>query len=86
MHVIVNGWLGGRVLLLGGFAAEGRKWAFAVGMAAYVIDAALVVAAGDYLSAAFHAGMLYLIYLGFATLGQASSSEPSDFASSAHAG
>ena len=86
MQLIVSGWLAGGFLFLGCFAAEGRKWAFAVGMAAYAVDGALLVAAGDYLSAAFHACMWYAIYRGFAALGQPASSKPSDVASAAHAG
>lgn len=84
-HVIVNCWLAGGFLLLGFCAAEGRKWAFEVGMAAYAVDGALLIAAGDYLSAALHAGILYAIYRGFIGLSQPSSSEPSGAASAAHA-
>jgi len=86
MQVIVSGWFAAGLLFIGYCAAEGQKWAFAVGMAAYAVDGALLVALGDYLSAIVHAVMLYLIYRGFADLGQSASSEPSDAAAAAHAG
>jgi hypothetical protein len=86
MQVIVSGWMSAGFLFLGYCAAEGRKWAFAVGMAAYAVDGALAVAAGDYLGAVFHVGMLYAISRGFAALGRPSGSEPSDVASAGLAG
>jgi hypothetical protein len=85
-RLIVSGWMAGGFLILGFCAAEGRKWAFAVGLLVYAVDGALLVAAGDYLSAAFHTCMLFGIYRGFATLGQSSKSEPCESASAAHAG
>jgi hypothetical protein len=84
-RVIVNGWMAGVFLIFGFCAAEGRKWAFVVGMLAYAGDGALLVAAGDYFSAAVHAGMLLAIYRGFAALGQSQGSEPGEVASAAHA-
>lgn len=86
MPAIVSFWVAGGFLLLGYLALEGRKWAFAAGMAAYAVDAALMVAVGDYLGAVFHGLMLYGIYRGFVALGQSSSAGPSEVASAAHAG
>jgi len=85
MHVIVNGWVAGALLFTGYFAIEGQKAAFAVGMAAYAVDAALLVAAHDYVSVAFHALMLVAIFRGFTAFGQ-SGSQPSNSTSVAHAG
>jgi hypothetical protein len=85
-HVIVSGWMSAGFLFLGYCAAEGRKWAFAVGMTAYAVDGALAVAAGDYMNAVFHVGMLYAISRGFAALDRPSGSEPSDVASAGLAG
>jgi hypothetical protein len=86
MQVIVSFWVAAGFLLIGYLASEGRKLAFAAGMAVYAADGALMVAAGDYLGAVFHALMLYGIYRGFTALGQWSNSEPSKAASAGHAG
>jgi hypothetical protein len=85
LQAIVSFWLAGGLLLIGHLAAGGRKQAFAVGMAAYAVDGALMVAAGDYLGAIFHGLMLYGIYRGFAALGQSLSAKPSGVASAANA-
>jgi hypothetical protein len=86
MQVIVSGWFAAGLLFLGYCAAEGQKWAFVAGMAVYAVDGALLIGSGDYLSAVVHAVLLYLIYRGFAALGQSASAEPTDAASAAHAG
>ncbi len=64
---------------------QGRKWAFAVGMLAYAVDGALLVAAGDYVSAALHAGILFAIYRRFAALGESAGSESREIAAAASA-
>jgi hypothetical protein len=43
VHVIVNGWIAAGFLFLAYCAAEGQKWAFAVGTAAYALDAAMLL-------------------------------------------
>jgi hypothetical protein len=86
MRVIVNGWVAGAFLLLGYCAAEGKQWAFLVGMAAYTVDGAMCVAIGDYPSAVFHALMVAAIYLRFAAMRKSSSTKPSDAALAARAG
>jgi hypothetical protein len=68
IHLVLNGWLAAGLILVGYCAAEGHKWAFAVGLTAFFIDGALLVAAGDYLGAAFHLPVLYGVYLGLAAL------------------
>jgi len=80
MQVIVSGCLAVGFLSLSYFAAKRQRWAFGVGMVAYAIDWALMVAASEYLGAVFHALMLYGIYCGFAALGQSSNSKPPEFA------
>jgi hypothetical protein len=72
IHLLVNGGLAAVLLIVGSCAAEGHKWAFVVGMVAFFIDGALLVAAGDYLGAAFHIPILYGIYLGLDALTQPS--------------
>jgi hypothetical protein len=86
VQVIASGWLAAGFLALGYYAVKGEEWAFAVGMAAYAVDGALMVASGDFVAAAFHALALYAIYRGVAALGQPSSSKPSRVVSAAHAG
>jgi len=86
VHVIVSCWLAAGFLSLGYYAAKGQEWAYAVGMAAYVVDGALMVAVGNSTGAVFHALVLYAIYRGFAALGQPSGSRHSEVASAAHAG
>lgn len=86
VQVIVSFCLAGGFVALGYFAAEGRKWAFKLGMAAYAVDGALMVAANEYLGWVFHVLMLYAIYRGVAALDQPSSSKPSEVSSAAHAG
>ncbi len=77
--------MAGGFLLLGFCAAERRKWAFGVGMLLYAVDGALLVAVGDYFSAAFHAGILFAIFRGFTALGQSAGSDACTVASAAHA-
>lgn len=86
VQAIVSFWVAGGFLLLGCLALEGRRWAFAAGMAAYAVDAALMVAVGEYLGAIFHGLMLYGMYRGLVALSQSSSVERSESASVAHVG
>ncbi len=86
MYAIVNSWAAVGFLLLGYSATQGRKWAFAVGIAAYAIDGTLLIANGEYVSVAFHVVILYLIYRGFAALAKHQAHRQSDAASAAHGG
>jgi hypothetical protein len=73
LHVMVNGWLG-TVLLFAGFCAlEGRRGAFALGLAILACDSVLLIVAQDYLSILFHAFVLYQLYRGFAAANQPAS-------------
>ncbi len=86
LQIIVDGWVTVGFLYCGYCALEGRKWAFLLGMAAYAVDSAMLAAAGNYLSFAFHAIIFAAIFRGFAALRRVASSEPSNAAASAHAG
>jgi hypothetical protein len=86
MQAIVSFWVAGGFLFLGYLALKGRKWAFAAGMAAYEVDAVMMVAVGDYLGAVFHGLMLYGMYRGLVALGQSRIVERPERASAAHAG
>lgn len=68
LHVLANGWAAVPFLLFGFCALEGRKWAFAVGLAAYAFDAALLAVAHDYFSIPFHAFVFLSIYRGLSAL------------------
>ncbi len=55
----------GFYVLYGLFARKGAKWAFITGMVFYALDAVLLLAFKDWLSAAFHAYALFRIFQGF---------------------
>lgn len=48
----------------GSQARKGARWAFIVGMIFYLIDGILFIVFQDYLSAAFHAYVLYRLFMG----------------------
>jgi hypothetical protein len=52
-------------VLLGVLARRGRRWAFAAGMGAYAVDAALVLAAAQMVGLALHLVVLGLLGAGF---------------------
>ena len=56
--------IAGVFALLGLFASRLQMWAFIVGMVLYALDGGLAVLFGDFLSAAFHAFALVMIFLG----------------------
>jgi hypothetical protein len=54
-----------------GFGLLARRmllWPFVVGMVVYLLDGGLLLAVGEYFSAAFHAYALYAIFVGFNAL------------------
>ncbi len=55
----------GFYVLYGLFARKGARWAFVVGSVFYLLDGLLLVAAKDWLAAAFHAYALFRIFQGF---------------------
>jgi hypothetical protein len=52
--------------MFGYFGRKMQLWAFVVGGALYLLDAGILVAFADYFGAAFHAYVLYRLYLGLA--------------------
>ena len=64
LDLIINGFVAGLFVIFWRFARKSEQWAFVVGMAIYVLDAALVFYFKDILAAAFHAYALYRIYTG----------------------
>jgi hypothetical protein len=70
LDLIINGFVAGVFFLFGYFGKQAHKWAFLVGMTFYALDGGLALLAGDILSAGFHAYALFMIYRGFAAIGQ----------------
>lgn len=58
---------------IGHVAAQGKAWAFYVGLVVYVIDALLFVYVEDWMSVAFHALAIFFIVKGVMRLRQAAS-------------
>ena len=52
------GWVGHR-------AANGRKWAFVLGMVVYGIDGAIFLVIQDWIGVGFHAFALFMIFRGY---------------------
>ena len=52
------GWIGHR-------AANGRKWAFVLGMVVYGIDGAIFLVVQDWIGVGFHAFALFMIFRGY---------------------
>jgi len=55
-------------VLFGYFARRERRWAYLAGFAAYIADAALVLAARDWLGVAVHVLGLFFIWAGLSAL------------------
>lgn len=70
LDIVINGFIAGIFFLFGSFARKAQKWAFAVGMAIYALDALLLLMVKDILSVGFHAYALYAIYRGFSAITQ----------------
>jgi len=51
-------------LAIGFFAEREKLWAFYVGLAVYVLDAAIYVLFQDWMSVAFHAFVIYVVFKG----------------------
>jgi hypothetical protein len=64
LDLIINGLVAGVLVLFWNSARKGEQWAFVVGMALYVIDAALVLYFKDILAVAFHGYGVFRIYSG----------------------
>jgi len=66
LALVINGFIAGVFAMFGYFACKAQKWAFIVGMGLYAVDGALCLMGSDFLSAGFHAYVLYRLYTGFA--------------------
>jgi hypothetical protein len=66
--------IAGIFVLCGLWANKFQTWAFIVGMVLYLLDGLLILILGAYLSAAFHAFALYMIFKGFSAARQINSS------------
>ncbi len=56
-------------VMFGVFARKGHKVAFIVGMVLYALDGVLLVIFQDWLSAAFHVYVLFMLYRGIGAIG-----------------
>ncbi len=54
----------------GVFARQSQVWAFIAGMILYVLDTLLILYLGSFLSVAFHAFVLYMLFRGFSAARQ----------------
>lgn len=68
---VVDGLVIGFFVAMGYFALRGHRWAFVVGGVVYLLDAAIFLLVGDYLSLGFHALALFYIFGGFKQLNEA---------------
>jgi hypothetical protein len=66
--------IAGAFVLCGLWANKFQTWAFIVGMILYLLDGLLILILGAYLSAAFHAFALYMIFRGFSAARQINTS------------
>jgi hypothetical protein len=62
--IVVTAFAAGLCALFGYLGLKKHAWVFWVGMLLYAIDGAILVLIQDYLSAAFHAYVLYNLFLG----------------------
>jgi hypothetical protein len=65
LDLVISGFMAGVFAVFGRFAVKTQKWAFVGGMGLYTIDAALLLAARDYLAVGFHVFALYAVYRGY---------------------
>jgi hypothetical protein len=68
--IFVTAFVTGICALLGSLALKKYAWVFWVGMALYALDGLLVFTAGDFLSVAFHAFVLFCLLQGPVALKQ----------------
>lgn len=54
----------GGFAILGFLAARRQTWAFILGMVLYALDGVIFLVAQDWIAAAFHAFVLYVLFLG----------------------
>jgi len=70
----LNVLISGVFVAFGIFSYKRHFWAYAVGMALYLLDGAIFAVASDWLAAAFHAFVLFRLFSGFRAAQQLNSS------------
>ena len=64
LAIVVTAGIVGFYVLMGWLAQQGRLWAFYLGLALYLVDAAIYVVFQDWMSVGFHALAAYFIIQG----------------------
>lgn len=62
--------------LFGYFAAQGKRWAFIVGMVLYGLDGLIMLAFGDWIGVLFHGFFLWGLFGGWRALGELQKMSP----------
>ena len=68
--LVVSVLIAGVFALFGFFAAQGKRWAFLVGMILYGIDGLLMLAFADWIGVLFHGFFLWGLFGGWRALGE----------------
>ena len=68
--LVVSVLIAGVFALFGYFAAQGRRWAFLVGMVLYGLDGLIMLAFADWIGVLFHAYFLWGLFGGWRALGE----------------
>ena len=74
--LVVSVLIAGLFALFGYFAAQGKRWAFLVGMVLYGLDGLLMLAFADWIGVLFHAYFLWGLFGGFRALGELQQKSP----------
>ena len=68
--LVVSVLIAGVFALFGYFAAQGKRWAFLVGMVLYGLDGLIMLAFADWIGVLFHAYFLWGLFGGWRALGE----------------
>jgi len=68
--VLISVFIAGIVALFGLFASRGKRWAFLIGMAAYALDALLMLGLQEWMGLVFHGLFLYGLFTGLRALNE----------------
>ena len=63
-QIVIDACVIGGFAILGFLAARRHTWAFVLGMILYALDGVLFLVAQDWIAAAFHGFVLYVLFLG----------------------
>ena len=63
-EIVIDVCVIGGFALLGFFASRRHTWAFILGMVLYALDGLIFMFAQDWIAAAFHAFVLYVLFIG----------------------